>query len=74
MTINELIKYFDDLAQRHPFLHDNKEFKYLRNNLVRMKNAPELKNSCNIDFKIDNPDYYLNKVASILNKDGDKDE
>ena len=41
----------------------------LKRKLQKIKNAPELHNSCSIDFKIDNTDYYLKQINSILDCD-----
>ena len=63
--INELIRIIDD---KHSRLKENlkkDKLSLLKHELVNMKNAPELKGSCNIDFKLSNSDEYLTRINKV---------
>lgn len=64
-TINELLKLIDEklLFINNELTKEN--LSLLKRELLNIKNAPELKGSCNIDFKLSNSDYYFQKINEI---------
>jgi hypothetical protein len=68
LTVNQLLDVVKKLIEETNSNNSLVKLLELENELKIMKKAPELINSCNIDFKIDNPEYYLNRIKSILEK------
>ncbi len=64
-TINELIRIIEDKQQRINNNSRKERYSLIKQELLNMKNAPELKGSCNIDFKLSNSDEYLERINKI---------
>ena len=68
-TINQMLDYVSGVKSEIKNPKIKTELYRLEKDLKTMKKSPELKDRCNIDFKISNPGFYLNQVEEILKKD-----
>lgn len=65
-TLNEILRLITSLKNK---LENNEsliKLNELENSLINMKRSPELQNNCNIDIKISNPDFYVDKLKKIM--------
>jgi ATP phosphoribosyltransferase len=69
-TINQMIDYVSGVKKKVQNNRKRKEIQNMEQLLKKMKQAPEHHNACALDFKIDNPNYYLDKIRKIIENDG----
>lgn len=67
MTINQLIKYIEEQSSGNS-PETIERLNAIKTELVAIKNAPELSNSCSLDKKLSNADVYINRINNIISK------
>jgi len=67
-TINQILSFVSGVKTRIKNTDLRLEISEIESSLKQLKNSPELNSSCVIDFKISNPEYYIDKVREILDK------
>lgn len=68
-TINQILSFVSGVKTSIKNSYLRLEISEIESSLKQLKAAPELNSSCVIDFKISNPEYYIDKVRKILDKD-----
>lgn len=68
-TINQILLFVSGAMRILELEKSKNELNKIERDLMKMKQSPELHNNCNIDFKIDNPEFYINQVNNIIKND-----
>jgi len=68
-TINQILSFVSGVKNRIKNNDLRLEISEIEYSLKQLKTSPELNSFCVIDFKISNPEYYIDKVRKILDKD-----
>ena len=68
-TINQILDFVLVAKTCLTQQHSKEKLNEIEAMLKRMKTSPELFNNCSIDFKLQNPEYYINQINKIIKND-----